>query len=309
MRAPVNNIIAFSSVDGPGNRTAIFLQGCNFDCKYCHNPETRHMCWHCGTCLSGCPGGALSWDDSCCPEEDASLSQLRRGDVPVARHDDASKSRRYVRFEPDKCCRCDACISNCPHGASPRIRWLTPEETWELAARQMPFISGITVSGGECTLYPEFLRELFKLAKRAGLSALIDTNGTLDFRACPELLQVTDGIMLDIKAWDSAEHAALTGASNAQVLSNAVFLARLGKLTEVRAVIAPDWYDVRRNFRDMLETLAPLYAEHPFRLKLIKFRPQGVRAPYNAANPPSAALMEELRQMALAQGFGDVVVS
>ena len=38
--APVNKIIPFSSVDGPGNRTAVFFQGCNWDCCYCHNPET-----------------------------------------------------------------------------------------------------------------------------------------------------------------------------------------------------------------------------------------------------------------------------
>ena len=37
--APVNKIIPFSSVDGPGNRTAVFFQGCNWDCCYCHNPE------------------------------------------------------------------------------------------------------------------------------------------------------------------------------------------------------------------------------------------------------------------------------
>ena len=40
-RVPVNKIIPFSSVDGPGNRTAVFVQGCNFNCHYCHNPETR----------------------------------------------------------------------------------------------------------------------------------------------------------------------------------------------------------------------------------------------------------------------------
>ena len=53
----VNRIIPFSSVDGPGNRTAVFLQGCNIDCKYCHNPETRHMCEECGVCVEQCPVG------------------------------------------------------------------------------------------------------------------------------------------------------------------------------------------------------------------------------------------------------------
>ena len=57
--APVNRIIPFSAVDGPGNRTAVFLQGCNIDCKYCHNPETRALCIHCGMCVQKCPTGAL----------------------------------------------------------------------------------------------------------------------------------------------------------------------------------------------------------------------------------------------------------
>ena len=57
--APVNRVIPFSSVDGPGNRTAVFLQGCSLNCLYCHNPETRNLCRACGQCVSVCPGGAL----------------------------------------------------------------------------------------------------------------------------------------------------------------------------------------------------------------------------------------------------------
>ena len=36
----INKILNFSSVDGPGNRLVVFTQGCNFNCLYCHNPET-----------------------------------------------------------------------------------------------------------------------------------------------------------------------------------------------------------------------------------------------------------------------------
>ena len=58
-RVPVNRILPFSSVDGPGNRTVVFLQGCGFDCKYCHNPETRNLCISCGDCVGKCPAHAI----------------------------------------------------------------------------------------------------------------------------------------------------------------------------------------------------------------------------------------------------------
>ena len=39
-RGLVSDTISFSNVDGPGNRFVVFLQGCNFDCIACHNPQT-----------------------------------------------------------------------------------------------------------------------------------------------------------------------------------------------------------------------------------------------------------------------------
>ena len=56
----VNRVIDHSLVDGPGNRTAIFFQGCQFNCRYCHNPETLHRCVGCGQCRVVCPTGAIS---------------------------------------------------------------------------------------------------------------------------------------------------------------------------------------------------------------------------------------------------------
>ena len=61
--APVNKIISFSAVDGFGNRTAVFLQGCNQNCRYCHNPETIRHCRACGACVEVCPTGALRMAD------------------------------------------------------------------------------------------------------------------------------------------------------------------------------------------------------------------------------------------------------
>ncbi len=82
-------------------------------------------------------------------------------------------------------------------------------EVYEMIKKQIPFIRGITVSGGECMLHPEFLKELFTLAVEDGLGTLIDSNGTIDFSKEKELLEVSDGVMLDIKAFSSEEHKKL----------------------------------------------------------------------------------------------------
>ena len=61
--APVNKIIPFSLVYGPGSRTSVFFQGCNIHCVYCHNPKTQQMCCNCQICVNGCPVKALSMRD------------------------------------------------------------------------------------------------------------------------------------------------------------------------------------------------------------------------------------------------------
>lgn len=277
-RVPVNRIIPFSAVDGPGNRTAIFLQGCNFDCRYCHNPETRNLCKNCGACVEKCPKKALYLEEG------------------------------VVRFYPERCCGCDTCIKSCSFGCSPRIRYLTAGEVYERVRRQVPYIRGITVSGGECTLYPEFLEELFMLCRRDHLGTLIDSNGTLDFEKYPGLLECADGVMLDIKAWDEEEHRKVTGRSNGMVLKNAEFLARRGKLFEVRTVVVPGLFDCERTVRETARLAARYLDQGDIRYKIIAYRPMGVREAYAHYPVPDKELLNGLAELAREEGMRTILV-
>lgn len=277
-RYPVNKIIPFSSVDGPGNRTSIFLQGCNFDCRYCHNPETRNMCTNCGACVAKCPVGALSVEDG------------------------------RVHFDPSGCVACDTCIKTCTFGASPRICYMTAEEVMEKVRNQVPYIRGITVSGGECSLHPDFLQELFTLAKREGLGTLIDSNGSLDFEKYPDLLTAADGVMLDVKAWTEEDHLKVTGCKNTMVRRNLTYLASIGKLYEVRTVVVPDLFDVRETIRQTAKAIAPFLDRGDIRYKIITYRPMGVRKEYSGSmRPPAKELIRELDQLARDCGVKTVV--
>lgn len=279
MRAIVNKIIPFSSVDGPGNRTSIFLQGCNMDCKYCHNPETRGVCIHCKACVPGCPTKALSVNE-----------------------------KGKVEYDLTKCIHCDRCIHTCLYDSSPKVRNLTVEQTYQYVKKQIPFVRGITVSGGECMLYPTFLEELFTLAKQDGLSTLIDSNGSILFSEHPALLEVTDGVMLDIKAFFPEDHKHVTGTDNAMVLENARFLGGCGKLYEVRCVIVPNLYDAKENIRAMSKFLAPLLLIHDIRIKLIAYRPMGVREEYKSYATPTQEYLQELEQILREDGFSDIIL-
>lgn len=223
----VRRIIPQSVVDGPGNRVAVFLQGCNIRCEYCHNPETQAMC-----------------------DDEALL--------------------------------------------------MTAEEVMAEVRKGIPFIRGITVSGGECMLQAEAMTELFRLAKKEGLTCLIDSNGSIDFSRYPQLMEYADGVMLDMKAWNKDVYRKLTGGGNEMVKRNLVWLADREKLEEVRVVCLKDVVDVE----DDLRGVAQLLGEHlaTTRLKLIRFRKNGVKG--RLADTPSPTDMQMEQWVTLARELG-----
>lgn len=275
--APVNKILPYSVVDGPGNRVAIFVQKCNLHCLYCHNPETQNLCRNCGRCVDSCPAKALVWEEG------------------------------KVVWKKEKCVGCDTCIKVCEYHASPKVTWMTAEEVFTEVRRSEPFIRGISVSGGECDLYPDFLKELFALAKQDHLTCLMDCNGTIDLSRQEELINLSDGVMLDVKSWDSEVFSRLTGGDEAMIRKNLTFLAELDKIEELRIVCLPGYVDAEETIEGIADTIGREKIS-TILLKLIRFRHFGVKGLLSDHASPGRDYMESLRKRALHAGFQKIMV-
>ncbi|CAB5119406.1 MAG: radical SAM protein [Actinobacteria bacterium] len=206
-QAQVASIIPFSWVDGPGNRFVLFLQGCNFNCLACHNPQT----------------------------------------IPLH---------------------------------TPRARVMSVPDVLEEVRAAMPYISGITVSGGEATVQHEFVADLFSEIKKrpefSGLTTFIDSNGNTPQLVWDSLAPFTDGVMLDLKALDDATHIALTGSSNEVVLDSIKYLDSINKLFEVRLLLVPGHND---SDEELIKTAIWLKGVNPdMKIKINAFKQHGVRA-------------------------------
>ena len=248
-RATVSKILTYSIVDGPGNRLVIFLQGCNFNCACCHNPHTIGECNHCGDCVPACHADALSLVDG------------------------------RIVFNPLTCDQCDDCLEVCPINANPMVRDYDVADILELARRHRPFLTGITVSGGEPTKQLGFVVALFAAIKAdeelAGLDCFIDSNGHLGASGWDSLLPVTDGVMLDIKSFDDAVHRELTGKENLKSLRSARLIHEAGKLYELRFLLVPGVTDSDDELDGLVDFVRNLGGD--VRVKLNAFQHHGVR--------------------------------
>ena len=174
MNGRIHSVESFGTVDGPGIRFVVFLQGCPMRCLYCHNPDT--------------------WD------------------------------------------------INGGHN-------MTAEEIIEQFLKNRSFYNGggITVTGGEPLLQTEFITELFSLAKMHGIHTCIDTSGIVfnpeNTEKIDELLALTDLVMLDIKHIDAANHKALTGCENHNILSFAKHLEKLQIPVWIRHIVVEGYTD------------------------------------------------------------------
>ncbi|MCL1105746.1 YjjW family glycine radical enzyme activase [Shewanella algicola] len=250
--AIVSQILPFSCVDGPGSRLVIFLQGCNYQCKNCHNPYTINVCDACGDCIAHCPQQALKH-------------------VKIGTKD-------HIVWDKNLCTQCDTCLSICPKQSSPKTTTYSIEQLVAIIDAQRHVINGITVSGGEASLQLPFVINLFKTIKStahlAHLSCMIDTNGSLSITGWHRLLPYLDGAMVDLKAWQQDTHRYITARDNHKVFQSITWLAAQQKLYEVRLLSIPTITD----YDSEIDALANYLRQLPSttQIKLNAFHHHGV---------------------------------
>lgn len=238
----VNQIIPFSNVDGSGNRFAIFLQGCNVQCVYCHNPETIRPCNQCGDCLEVCQTGALTKVDG------------------------------RILYHPNKCIGCNACIERCTFYSTPKAIAYDLEDLVEKIKSYQPFIRGITISGGEPTLQQGLLVDLFKKINQLNLTCFVDTNGYFDREEIKELIEVTDQFLFDVKT--TGDSKKLCSVPSLSSIENLQYLLKVDKIEEVRTVLIHSYMDCK----ETVQAVSNILKHYPKVIyKLIKVHEIGLK--------------------------------
>lgn len=180
----IHSIETCGTVDGPGIRVAVFLQGCPLRCQYCHNPDT----WR------------LDEGKSYTVEE-------------VVK--EIIKYKSYMRFSG----------------------------------------GGVTLTGGEPLMQPEFVKAVFEACREQGIHTALDTSGALFCDKSKEVLKETDLVLLDIKSFSPEKYQKVTGGKLAPTLKLLEYTKEKKIPVWVRYVLVPGLTDDLENIKAMANYL------------------------------------------------------
>jgi pyruvate formate lyase activating enzyme len=269
--------------DGPGIRTTVFFKGCPLACRWCHNPEgmsaaiqriyRKDRCIGCGECIERCPRQAIH------------------------------ATAEGVLVDLSKCDFCRSCANNCPSEAVEFVGCsVTVADVVRQIEKDIVFYDeskgGVTFSGGEPLMQPEFLLELLDACGELNLHRTVDTSGWADETLLLKVARKTDLFLYDLKCMDAEKHRTYTGVSNEKILANLMRLAQSDARIQVRLPVIPGINSDAENIDQTADFLHSLGSIE--RISLLPFH-NSARAKYSRLGmswnvPPLEPLSAELLQ-------------
>ena len=241
IQGTIFDIQRFSTHDGPGIRTTVFLKGCPLSCTWCSNPESqkhnpqllyfKDLCKNCGKCIDVCKNNAILMGDN------------------------------GIEYDRNKCTSCGECAKICPHEArtlSGRI--VTVDEVVGMVRQDWRYYmqsgGGVTCGGGEPLYQPDFIEALLtELHDKLGYHCCLDSTCFAPKEVLERMLPHLNLILLDIKHMDSKAHQELTGVPNEPILRNARHLGEINFPVLIRVPLIPEFNDTQENAENLGEFL------------------------------------------------------
>lgn len=286
--------------NGPGIRTLILFKGCPLRCLWCSTPEAQKTepeiviypskCTHCGECVPVCDLHAINL------------------------------TNETISINRSLCNNCGDCAQACyPEAIKLLGQPMAVEELLTEAKKDVVIYKhsggGVTISGGEPLLDPEFTLKLLRALKEEGISVGVDTCGHVPWENIEQMLPYIDFFLWDIKHMDPEEHKRLTGVSNKLILSNARRVSKRDTPLYIRVAVIPGYNDSEENIRATCEFAQALSSVVEVGLlplhHLGKARYDSLNRPYLIANIPLIpdSVLQSMKRLVESYGLKCGIVS